>query len=603
MAYIGKEPQFTQYPSKFFDGDNSAMTVTLDYAPPNDAALLVFIDGVRQDTDAYNLVGTSLTFTGAVPTGTNNVQVVHMGLTLDVGVPGDDTVTAAKIQDDAVTAAKIATNAVGNAEMADDAVGIAELSATGTASATTFLRGDNSWAVPTDTVYNDAGVQDDIALLGFKVASNGSLAKYNLVDQSVDAFEDASGVDASASTGENRNSAGKYYSGAAAASGGTITTYGSYTVHSFTSTGNTDFVVGQSGNVDVLVVAGGGGGGAGHAGGGGAGGFRTAATHAVTAQTYTVTVGAGGVGGVYSVSTCASGDDSVFDTITSTGGGFAGANNEPGHSAPIADGGDGGSGGGGSRTSSPSLHGYGGDGNTPSTSPVQGYDGGDSVVGAGNWTGAGGGGASAVGGNASGTTGGDGGNGATNDYQTGVSQTYAGGGGAGGDTAGSGGTGGGGNGGCCTGGSAAVGTPGTDGLGGGGGGSRETNGGDGGDGIVVVRYTGSLGAYANMTLVSESTTAQATPTKGDIVMTYTNGIGTATVNTDIKAYASRDNGTTYTQMTLASQGTTGGHTILTAHDVDISGQPSGTSMRYKITTHNQSASKETRIQAVSLGWS
>ena len=35
--------------------------------------------------------------------------------------------------------------------MADDAVGIAELSATGTASNTTFLRGDNSWVTPTDT--------------------------------------------------------------------------------------------------------------------------------------------------------------------------------------------------------------------------------------------------------------------------------------------------------------------------------------------------------------------------------------------------------------------------------------------------------------------
>ena len=97
MAYIGKVPQFTQYPSKFFNGDNTAMTVTLDYAPPNDASLLVFIDGVRQDTSAYNCTGTSLTFTGAVPTGTNNVQVVHMGLTLDVGVPGDATVTAAKL--------------------------------------------------------------------------------------------------------------------------------------------------------------------------------------------------------------------------------------------------------------------------------------------------------------------------------------------------------------------------------------------------------------------------------------------------------------------------------------------------------------------------
>ena len=49
------------------------------------------------------------------------------------------------------------------------------------------------------------GFEEDVALLGFKVAANGSLGKYNLIDQTVDAFEDASGVDASASTGEARN--------------------------------------------------------------------------------------------------------------------------------------------------------------------------------------------------------------------------------------------------------------------------------------------------------------------------------------------------------------------------------------------------------------
>lgn len=107
----------------------------------------------------------------------------------------------------------------------------------------------------------------------------------------------------------------------------------------------------------------------------------------------------------------------------------------------------------------------------------------------------------------------------------------------------------------------------------------------------------------NMTLVSNATTAQAVPSKASLVMTYSNGAGTAAVNSDLKAYASRDNGTTYTQITLAAQGDTGGHTILSAHDVDISSQPSGTAMRYKIETLNQSATKETRIQAVSLGWS
>ena len=58
----------------------------------------------------------------------------------------DDAITSAKIADNAVVAAAIASNAVTNAKMADDAIGVAELSATGTASSTTYLRGDNSWA-------------------------------------------------------------------------------------------------------------------------------------------------------------------------------------------------------------------------------------------------------------------------------------------------------------------------------------------------------------------------------------------------------------------------------------------------------------------------
>jgi hypothetical protein len=126
MSYLGNEPQFTQYPSKFFNGDGTAMTVTLDYSPPNAAALLVFIDGVRQDTSAYTLAGTSLTFTGTVPSGTNNVQVVHMGLTQDVGVPSDDTITSAKIVDGAIVNADV------NASAAIDATKIADGTVTST---------------------------------------------------------------------------------------------------------------------------------------------------------------------------------------------------------------------------------------------------------------------------------------------------------------------------------------------------------------------------------------------------------------------------------------------------------------------------------------
>ena len=99
--------------------------------------------------------------------------------------------------------------------------------------------------------------KDDIAILAFKVAANGSLARYNLVDQSVDDFQDASGVDASASTNENRDSTGKYYYGGTpttpTAAGGTITTYGDYTIHTFLTGANYTNDTAQS--TDILIVA------------------------------------------------------------------------------------------------------------------------------------------------------------------------------------------------------------------------------------------------------------------------------------------------------------------------------------------------------------
>ena len=54
----------------------------------------------------------------------------------------------AQIVADAVDSNEIAANAVTTTEIEDDAVTIAKLAATGTASATTFLRGDNAWAAP-----------------------------------------------------------------------------------------------------------------------------------------------------------------------------------------------------------------------------------------------------------------------------------------------------------------------------------------------------------------------------------------------------------------------------------------------------------------------
>ena len=445
------------------------------------------------------------------------------------------------------------------------------------------------------------GLQDDIALLAFKTQANGSLARYNLVDQSVDSFEDASGVDASASTNELRN-ASNYYSGSVDSavtvsgnydSNGTDGLYSWYKWTTVTSGGTYTTDIAQ--DYEYLVIAGGGAGGGQRSGGGGAGGYRTATGFPVAATTISgITVGAGGTpGGVNAGDATgqgANGGNSVFSTITSAGGGGGGGGQNVGS---WNDGKNGGSGGGGAAND-----GAGGIGDQPSTSPDQGTPGGAVN---GNQSGAGGGGASAGAGNSGGTTGSAGGAGTSSSID-GTPTTRGGGGGGGsmGGTAGAGGSGGGGGGSN----SSTTGTAGTANTGGGGGGAGDSgSGGVGGSGIVIIRRPTAGASPGNMTLVSNTQTAQAQPTKGDLVVTYTNGAGTATINTDLIASVSRDNGTTYTTATLALQGTTGGHSILTAHDLDISGQPAGTSMRWKIATANQSAAKETRIQAVSLGWS
>ena len=282
------------------------------------------------------------------------------------------------------------------------------------------------------------------------------------------------------------------------ATGGTVATSGDFKIHSFT--GDADFVVSVIGNpagsdkVDYLVVAGGGAGGTNGGGGGGAGGYRTtfpspgcnAGSFPISVTTYPITVGAGGSAG-YPVST--SGGISVFSTITSTGGGHGG-----GVDAPVAadSGGSGGGGGG-----HPAATKAGGAGNTPPVSPPQGNNGGTSPPG--NSAGSGGGGASAAGVNAAPNAGTAGGAGSSNiifDSPTvgtpgpAPGRYYAGGGGGGRGCAGAVGAGGVGGGGAGTTGGDTGGVAGTANTGGGGGGEGSATAftGNGGSGIVIIRY-------------------------------------------------------------------------------------------------------------------
>ena len=444
---------------------------------------------------------------------------------------------------------------------------------------------------------NTTPIEDDVALLGFRVASNGSLAKYNLVDQTVDDFQDATGVNTGASTNATRDATGKYFSGSSAATGGTVTTDGSYSIHTF-ATGTTNFITGATGNVDALLVAGGGQGGGNHHGaGGGAGGVIYKTSHSLSSGTHSIVVGAGGSSGSTD-DPGANGSNSTGLGMTAFGGG-GGACNAGGASA-------GGSGGGGASSNTTG-------GATTQTSngggTGYGYAGGNQAS---SYGGAGGGGAGAAGaGNGGqgggGAAGGAGGVGISNSI-TGAAVFYGGGGG-GGSYSGVGSyqaPGGNGGGGAYNSGNN---TAGTDGLGGGGGGNGgyHTSGGGavGGAGTAKIRFlTGSLDSIVDMTLISATTAAQAEPTKGDIVLTYTNGAGTTTLDTDLTAEISADGGSTWTDLPLASEGSTGSHNIATSHDITIDSTITAPyNMAYRIKTLNQSASKETRIQAVSLGWS
>jgi len=58
----------------------------------------------------------------------------------------DNSINSEHYVDGSIDTAHIANDQITNALMADDAIGVAQLSATGTASSSTFLRGDNSWA-------------------------------------------------------------------------------------------------------------------------------------------------------------------------------------------------------------------------------------------------------------------------------------------------------------------------------------------------------------------------------------------------------------------------------------------------------------------------
>ena len=131
MAYLGNIPTSATFAIDSFNGDNSTVNFTLREAPVTTSSILVFVGGIRQHTDTYSLSGTTITFSEAPPTGTNNIQVLFLGLGASPHVPSDFSVSTIKIQTSAITGDKIGLTAINANNIVDATITNAKLATPG----------------------------------------------------------------------------------------------------------------------------------------------------------------------------------------------------------------------------------------------------------------------------------------------------------------------------------------------------------------------------------------------------------------------------------------------------------------------------------------
>ena len=195
MAYVGNpidtQNTFQSLQGKRFSGDGSTTAFTLDVAPSSTLDIEVFVGNVRQDPNsAYTLSGTTLTFTGAPPSGTNNIYVVHQAKsvgTIDVPAGG---VQAGSLASSVLTGQTDIGAAIADADLflVDDGAGgtlrkvaasrIKTYAATTSATDSFSITG----STPTLTI-GDAGAEDT------KIVFDGNAQDYHIgLDDSADSL-------------------------------------------------------------------------------------------------------------------------------------------------------------------------------------------------------------------------------------------------------------------------------------------------------------------------------------------------------------------------------------------------------------------------------
>jgi hypothetical protein len=105
MSYIGSVPTTASFPFDQFSGTGSQTAFTLSQAPASTTSIIVAVSGVVQNPNTYGCIGTTLTFTGAPPSGTNNISILYLGLPV-IGVSSPGNTAYRSVQDFTATASQ-----------------------------------------------------------------------------------------------------------------------------------------------------------------------------------------------------------------------------------------------------------------------------------------------------------------------------------------------------------------------------------------------------------------------------------------------------------------------------------------------------------------
>ena len=158
MSYIGNEPLSVAFLTDTFSGNGSTVAFTMSVAPANTSSVLVAVTGVVQDPSTYSVSGTTLTFSAAPPTGTNNISVRYLG----IPASGVTTTAYRTVTDNTATAGQttftIPSYTVGYVDVFRNGVRLAAADFTATTGTTVVL-------------VNPASAGDTITTVSFYVSS------------------------------------------------------------------------------------------------------------------------------------------------------------------------------------------------------------------------------------------------------------------------------------------------------------------------------------------------------------------------------------------------------------------------------------------------